>query len=354
MVEKILLRGETLPPDWDCDGTSGYDFMNDVNALQHDARGEAPLGALWQSVSGRSADFAAEEQAARREIIARSFSAQLEACAGAFHRACAREGTRVDPRLAAPRADRAAGAFPGLSHLCDRERAARRATAVSSTAGRRGRAGDMPVRPTACVDRSLALARRARGDPASAHSRDRAATQFQQLSAPVAAKAVEDTAFYRYGRLLSRNDVGFDAERFGDRIGGFHARVLRRQADFPHAMLATATHDHKRGEDVRARLAVLSEHARGMGERPAALDRSNATALRRWRVLLPHAGDIAILLQTIVGAWPLDLDIEDEARAAARSPSASRTGRRRRCARPSSRPTGRCRTKPMNRRRASC
>ena len=92
VVEKILLRGEMLPADWDCDGTSGYDFMNEVSALQHDASGAAPLGALWHSVSGRSADFAIEEQAARREIIARSFSAQLETCATAFHRVAHAEG----------------------------------------------------------------------------------------------------------------------------------------------------------------------------------------------------------------------------------------------------------------------
>ena len=98
-------------------------------------------------------------------------------------------------------------------------------------------------------------------DPQARIIQDRAVTQFQQLSAPIAAKAVEDTAFYRYGRLLSRNDVGFEADVLGIDAGQFHARVLRRQADFPHAMLATATHDHKRGEDVRARLAVLSEKA---------------------------------------------------------------------------------------------
>ena len=84
VVEKILLRGETLPRDWACDGTTGYDFMNDVSALQHDAAGEAPLATAWASLSGRPADFAPEEQAARREIVARSFSAQLEACAAAL------------------------------------------------------------------------------------------------------------------------------------------------------------------------------------------------------------------------------------------------------------------------------
>src|SRR5262249_25333095 len=89
-------------------------------------------------------------------------------------------------------------------------------------------------------------------------AKSRAATQFQQLSAPLAAKAVEDTAFYRYGRLLSRVDVGFDAARFALPPAAFHAAAAARSRG---AMLATATHDHKRGEDVRARLAVLSEIA---------------------------------------------------------------------------------------------
>ncbi|MEA2852406.1 MAG: (1-_4)-alpha-D-glucan 1-alpha-D-glucosylmutase, partial [Rhodospirillaceae bacterium] len=86
VVEKILLRGETLPRDWGCDGTTGYDFMNDVSALQHDAAGEACLADAWAALSGRPADFAPEEQAARREVVARSFSAQLEACAAALPR----------------------------------------------------------------------------------------------------------------------------------------------------------------------------------------------------------------------------------------------------------------------------
>ena len=142
---------------------------------------------------------------------------------------------------------------------------------------------------------------------------DRAVTQFQQLSAPIAAKAVEDTAFYRYGRLISRNDVGFDAANFSDHASDFHAHALKRRAEFPHAMLATATHDHKRGEDVRARLAVLSEYA---DEWASALPGWIAQCERMRRMgdgaLLPHAGDIAILFQMIVGAWPLDLDMRDD------------------------------------------
>ena len=150
-------------------------------------------------------------------------------------------------------------------------------------------------------------------DPSVATIQDRALTQFQQLSAPIAAKAVEDTAFYRYGRLLSRNDVGFDVTRFSDGPADFHASMRRRRDSFPHAMLATATHDHKRGEDVRARLAVLSECADEW-----------ANLVTRWIVqcrplrqeqdgaLIPRASDIAMLLQMVVGAWPLALDVHDE------------------------------------------
>jgi malto-oligosyltrehalose synthase len=136
----------------------------------------------------------------------------------------------------------------------------------------------------------------------------RAVARFRQLSAPLAAKAVEDTAFYRYGRLLSRNDVGFDVTRFADAPATFHARMRRRQWMSPRGLLATATHDHKRGEDVRARLAVLSEIA------PQWLEH-----LRRWLVWsaplrlegMPADADLAMLFQTIVGAWPLDLDPGD-------------------------------------------
>ena len=139
-----------------------------------------------------------------------------------------------------------------------------------------------------------------------------ALARFQQLSAPLCAKAVEDTAFYRYGRLISRNDVGFDVRQFASTAGEFHGKMKRRAADYPHAMLATATHDHKRGEDVRARLAVLSELAVDW-----------AKALRRWiersgglytesdNVVLPAAGDLAMLFQTVVGAWPLTLRPDD-------------------------------------------
>ena len=306
VVEKILLRSETLPTDWDCDGTSGYDFMNDVSAVQHDARGEAPLGALWRSVSGRR-DFAHEEQAARREIVARSFSAQLEACTRSFHRLARAEGAAIS------RASLRRALVELLAHFP--------VYRTYATIGQR------PESDFRFLDAAVAGAREtclstdrmvvdrlhhwlaARMENAEhAAIQTRAITQFQQLSAPVAAKAVEDTAFYRYARLLSRNDVGFDVTRFSDSATDFHARVLRRHADFPHAMLATATHDHKRGEDVRARLGILSEYANDWA---AAVPGWIAQCDQLRSAALPHPGDIATLLQMIVGAWPLDLALGD-------------------------------------------
>jgi (1->4)-alpha-D-glucan 1-alpha-D-glucosylmutase len=131
-----------------------------------------------------------------------------------------------------------------------------------------------------------------------------ACVRFQQLTSPAAAKAVEDTAFYRSAVLLSRNDVGFSTEQFSAPLAEFHSVNQQRLQTFPDNLLATATHDHKRGEDSRARLAVLSECAPWYVEQ-----------VERWRALAaplktdnsPSAGDELILYQVLLGSWPLDL-----------------------------------------------
>jgi (1->4)-alpha-D-glucan 1-alpha-D-glucosylmutase len=313
VVEKILLRGETLPVSWECDGTTGYDFMDDVSALQHDAEGEAPLANAWAAISGRPAAFAPEESAARREIVARSFSAQIEACAAAFERLLHREPPASDlgrPTLRRVLTEllvhfpvyRTYGAAGGMS-AGDREFLAMAVRGATATCLAPDRWAIDPLHHCMANPPS---------DPLRAADWCEAIARFQQLSAPVAAKAVEDTAFYRYGRLLSRNDVGFDIERFSDDTAAFHARVLRRQATHPHAQLATSTHDHKRGEDVRARLAVLSEYATGWAAQlPGWIEQSEPLRRLHGTALAPSAGDIAMLFQMIVGAWPLDLALDD-------------------------------------------
>jgi malto-oligosyltrehalose synthase len=289
VVEKILLRGETLAADWGCDGTTGYDFMDEASALQHDPAAEPVLAEAWATLSGRSADFATEEEAARREIIARGFSAPLEACIDAFDQGEDSDLSRPALRRGLTELLVHFPVYRGYGTASDEPYLKQAADAAKKT----GLPGDRWV-----ID-WLHDRMRKPGGPV---------TRFQQLSSPVAAKSVEDTAFYRYGRLLSRNDVGFDVERFGDTAADFHARMQRRQATQPHGMLATATHDHKRGEDLRARLAVLSEKPGEWTQRQARWIEQSALLRTDG---MPDPGDIAMLLQMIVGAWPLDLTLED-------------------------------------------
>ncbi len=302
-VEKILLGGETLAQSWQCDGTSGYDFMDEVSAVQHDPAGELPLTAAWADLSGRPADFAVEERVARREMLDRSFGGQLESCVEAFHAVALGEAESAD--VTRPALRRAL--VEVLVHF-PVYRTYGAGGADAAVLKRAGSAARAAVRPNDrwVLDHVL----RWLGTGGGSDDQRRAATRLRQLSAPIAAKSVEDTAFYRYGRLLSRNDVGFDPSRFADSVASFHARMARRQWMVPRSMLATATHDHKRGEDVRARLAVLSEIA------PEWL-----AHLRRWLVWsaplrqagMPVDADLVTLFQTIVGAWPLDLDPRDDA-----------------------------------------
>jgi (1->4)-alpha-D-glucan 1-alpha-D-glucosylmutase len=323
VVEKILLAGETLPADWGCDGTTGYDFMDEVSALQHDPAGERVLAEAWSALSGRPADFAVEEEPARREILARSFGAQLDACAAASPGASWRRPCCAACWASCWRISRSIELFPrgGALSACRPRRARPR---------HRRRASHLP-RDRPLGDRSAAAPLSPSPDHRSAVAR------FQQLSAPIAAKAVEDTGFYRYGRLLSRNDVGFDPATFALDADAFHRRMQRRRADWPRALLATATHDHKRGEDVRARLAVLSS----MAPQWAALQRDWVEASRPlmrngapapWRRRPAAAGRSS--------APGPSISTPATAPAAAPSPSGWSPGSRRRCARPSSPATG--------------
>lgn len=312
VVEKILGPSEHLRSEWECDGTSGYDFMDQVSAVLHDGGGEKPLAALWAKVSGRSPSFGTEAEAARREILDRSFTAQLNAAARAFHRVARAAGFDVSRPAIRRALIEILAHFPvyrlytsaggrWAEDLAFLQRARNGAAATCFPA-------DRPV-----VD---LLAHWLSGEAADADEElhARALTAFHQLSAPVAAKAVEDTAFYRYGAALSRIDVGFDPARFADAPSDFHANAQARRERFPSSMLATATHDHKRGEDVRARLAVLSEIP---DEWAAALERWLAQSAPLCKLIAgtraPHAGDIALLFQTIVGAWPPNLALDDAA-----------------------------------------
>ncbi|MFC7053476.1 malto-oligosyltrehalose synthase [Hansschlegelia quercus] len=310
VIEKILGPGERLATDWKVDGASGYDFMDEVSMLEHASSGQETLSAFWAEISGRPASFHDEEEIARREILDRSFSAQLDQATIALH-----DLARLDYRT---RDTSKASIRRALIELLAHFPAYR--TYASPTLGRTE--GDKPIFATALEKaRETILPADAPildlldnwlgGEPSPPEqvvARDKAIQRFQQLSAPVAAKAVEDTAFYRYGKLLSRTDVGFDVATFAIDVPTFHEKMQERAKTFPEAMLTTSTHDHKRGEDVRARLAVLSE-----------IPDEWIAAVERWRAMAepfrdgdkPSAADEQILYQTLVGAWPHDLKTDD-------------------------------------------
>jgi (1->4)-alpha-D-glucan 1-alpha-D-glucosylmutase len=304
VIEKILAEDEPLAADWQTDGTSGYDFMREVTSLLHAPEGAAPLDALWEDISDRPADFTQEALLARQQLLNWHFASQTDRCVAAFA-ALARSAAQthgdfeaVTPAMLRRAIERLLWVFPVYR---------------SYGLGDHGPASDGAVLDQALADSATFcppgedaitryvvewLAGRGAGEAALAAE---AVRRFQQLSAPIAAKAVEDTAFYRHGVLLSTNDVGFAPERFALDIAEFHDAMTARARDFPHAMLATATHDHKRGEDVRARLAVLSgvshlweQHVVGWSAlaEPLAPD--------------VDPGDRYVLFQTLIGAWPAD------------------------------------------------
>jgi malto-oligosyltrehalose synthase len=317
VVEKILAHGEALDPAWQTDGTTGYDFMNEVSLVLHDRHGSAVLAADWARRTGRPAAFAVEERQARGEMLERAFSAQVDSAVDALHRIAGADVMDRDRTRAALRRC--------LVQILTRfPRYRTYATALDpASAGMEALHQAIEAARPACLpgdrthlDKLTAWLGPIGPAAPDADPRRLATRRFEQLSAPVAAKSVEDTAFYRYGALLSRNDVGFDPGEGGGSVADWHAACAARSA-WPAALLATATHDHKRGEDVRARLAVLSELP---GEWTARLDQWLPAIAEGDAPGMPSAteqaasvdpGDRIMLLQMIVGAWPLDLRPDD-------------------------------------------
>ncbi len=315
-IEKILAPHERLAADWLTDGTTGYDFMSDASAVLHDPAGEAPFTALWTTLTGRPGVFDDEATTARRQILRESLASELSATANAVHRIARRDLNTRDYTLTAVRNTlaeilvhfhtyRIYASAAGISEV-DR----RMLDWAMAGARRTVRTADRPL--LELVGHWLA-GTGLRGIPAGSRRQEwqRAMVKFQQLSAPTAAKSVEDTAFYRYGRLLSRNEVGSEPSQWAITPAAWHAGAKERSKRLPLSLLATATHDHKRGEDTRARLAALSEVP---GEWDSAVERwvrLNAPLRRDLGGPAPDMADELMLYQTLIGAWPLGLELTD-------------------------------------------
>ncbi|HUO21583.1 MAG TPA: malto-oligosyltrehalose synthase, partial [Caulobacteraceae bacterium] len=314
VVEKILAGHESLRGDWPVDGTTGYDFANLALGLLVDPAGEAGLTRAYEAFAGVQPAFADLVRTCKLGIMANEMAGELHTLARAAARVARQTpGTADFTWNILRRALREIVAcFPVYRTYID-------AAATPAAEDRRD------------LDWALAQARKREGaiDPSvfdflaavlsgdivakprsgfSRHTVLRCAMKLQQYSGPVMAKGLEDTAFYRYGRLLAVNEVGGRPEQFGVSVAAFHRANAQRAARWPAAMLASSTHDTKRGEDARARLAVLSEIPEDWGRRTQAWSRLLRARLGDVEGLgAPDRNDEYLFYQTLLGSWPVEL-----------------------------------------------
>ncbi len=318
VVEKILGQDEPLRRDWPVAGSTGYDALNLINGVFVDGRAERAIDRVYRRFIGRHLDFDTVLYECKKHIMDTALASELEMLAVELDRISEENWNTRDFTLAGLKAAirEVAACFPVYrTYIAERG---------PSLEDRRD------------IDWAVALARKrnksletaifdfihgalttdiVRNGQRTFNRRDVVgfAMKFQQFTGPVTAKALEDTAFYRYTRLLSLNEVGGDPRRFGTTVTAFHRLNEERAKLWPHTMVTTATHDTKRGEDVRARINVLTEFS-------AEWDRR----LRRWSALnrraksevdgvwAPSPDDEYLLYQTLVGAWPIELLGPDE------------------------------------------
>lgn len=311
VVEKILARHERLHAEWPIEGTTGYDFLNQVNGLLVDARSEAALTRGYQRFIMDAADFDAVLYAAKKLVLRSRLSAELHVLARQLRRIARRHWRTRDYTLQGltQALEEVVAAFPVYRTYVDTHGASaddRRdiVWAVAQARKRWDRPGDD------IFDFIEAALTTDLGDSAAYGRRRvlRFAMKFQQYTSPVMAKGFEDTAMYRYHRLVGLNDVGGDPRQFGLSGPAFHHANQERARHWPHAMLATATHDTKRGEDVRMRLAALTAIAPEWTREArhwARLNRSRKQELEGQPA--PDRNDEYLLYQTLIGAWPVEL-----------------------------------------------
>jgi (1->4)-alpha-D-glucan 1-alpha-D-glucosylmutase len=257
-VEKILEPGERLRPDWPVEGTTGYEFANDVTALFVDLAGEEPLTALYTELTGERRSFAEVAHEAKLEAARTTFAQEFE-------------------RL------RALYPYDGLEE-------AAAALHVYRTYVERDRVAEDDREACAFLPEDLRRIILGFEHPEFV-------VRWQQTTGPVMAKGVEDTAFYRWFRLTALNEVGGNPDRFSLSPEQFHDAALERLRRHPHALLASQTHDTKRAGDVRARIGAL-----------AAVPDEWAERVRRWHALtggMDDPNEEYLVWQTLVGAWPI-------------------------------------------------
>jgi (1->4)-alpha-D-glucan 1-alpha-D-glucosylmutase len=304
IAEKILEPEEKLPSEWPIAGTTGYDFLNLADGLFIDAQGEGPLTAFYEDFTGEETDFPIVVQTCKRLVLNELLGSELNRLASLFVDICERhrrhrDYTRYELREALLET---AASFPvyrsyvsASTRVVSREDETYVSQAIESAMAERP---DLDPNLFGFL-KDLLLLRV--GGPQEGEL----AMRFQQLTAPAMAKGVEDTALYRFHRLVALNEVGGDPGRFGIAPKKFHSTCSDALAEHPRSLLASTTHDTKRSKDVRARLALLSEIPEPWGHAVRKWADHNA---RHRRGEVPDRNTEYLFYQTLVGAWPIDLE----------------------------------------------
>ena len=322
VVEKILGAGESLPEDWPVHGTTGYEFAAVVNGLFVDRRHERTFDTLYSRfVHGRQERLPFDDLVyeSKKQVLHETMSGDINSLGHQLNRFSERNRHYRDFTLYSliSTIREVIACFPVYrTYVTASEPVSGHDRRYISEAVRRAKRRVPGVTGVVFdfIERLL-LKETAVNGPDDCQARARLIGKFQQLTSPIAAKAIEDTALYVYNRLLSLNEVGSDPTVFGADPDAAHRWMSARQQRWPAALSATATHDTKRGEDVRARLNVLSEMPwawKSAVGRWRALNRRHKTDLGG--VLAPDPNEEYFLYQTLVGAWPFDIR-EDGGRA---------------------------------------
>ena len=308
VIEKIVAGHETLPADWPVDGTTGYRFANLLTGLFIDGNAEERFDRIYQRFTGERRSFDDIAYASRMLIMNTTLAAELDMLATRLARIAAgnrrtRDYTRGGLRKALAEI---AAHFPVYrSYVTARGASDTDRRYIDWAVGKARRASQLADPSVFDFIRSLLLLEVSPKEKTRKHAMVEFAVRFQQFSAPVVAKGDEDTAFYRYHRLIALNEVGNDPRAFGFSLKAFHAASEDRAKNWAHTMIASSTHDTKRSEDARARLGVLSEIASGW-----------RLMLRRWSLMnrsarrevegaaAPSPGDEYLYYQALLAIWP--------------------------------------------------
>ena len=312
VVEKILAPGEPLRETWATDGTTGYEFLNLVNGIFVDRAQARAMDLVYRRLVRDAPTFGELVRECKRLIMETSMASELSVLAHRLNTISEKHRSSRDFTLASltTALREIVAAFPvyrtyvgesGEVTAVDREYITR------AVAQARRRSPTMSSAVYDWIHELLLLKFPTWVQPPDRRERVDFVMRLQQFTGPVMAKGYEDTALYRYHRLVSLNDVGGDPGRFGVSLAEFHAEHAARRARSPHALSATSTHDTKRSEDVRARINVLSEIPGEWRARVTVwqtLNRRHRTDVDGRPV--PESNTEYLIYQTLVGAWPID------------------------------------------------